>query len=119
MNGADSAAGWGIQFSAVGSEAELMIPPAVHEDADAFEILRVWAASGEQHVTIHSGLKGGPEGFGIMLADLARHGALLYSQRDVAEPIEALERIRRALEVELAQALPWPTGQVPDTGDDT
>ena len=95
-----------------------MIPPAVHEDADAFEIVRVWAASGEQHVTIHSGLEGGSEGFGIMLAHLARHGALLYSRREAVEPMEMLARIRQALEGELAQALPWPTGGVLDDEDD-
>src|SRR5688500_10257558 len=91
---------------------ELMVPPAVHEDPDAFEILRVWAASGEQHVTIHSDLNGGAEGFGTLLAELLRHGALLYSERETAEPLEVETRIRAAFEAELAQALPWPTGGV-------
>ncbi len=97
--------------------SELLIPPAVHDDPDAFEILRVWAACGEQHVSIHSGLKGGAEGFGIMLADLARHGALLYSERDAQEPFAVLARIQRGFEVELEQPLPWPTGGVRD-GDE-
>ena len=101
----------------MGTNAELMIPPAVHEDPKAFEILRVWAASGEQHFSIHTGLRGGPEGFGIMLADLLRHGALLYSERESAEPLKILGRIRAAFEAEMSQPLPWPTGGVLD-GDD-
>jgi hypothetical protein len=32
---------------------ELTIPPAALEDSNAFEILGVWAAYNEQHVSIH------------------------------------------------------------------
>jgi Domain of unknown function (DUF5076) len=30
----------------------LMVPPAAEEDPKAFEILRVWAARGQQHVSV-------------------------------------------------------------------
>ena len=69
---------------------ELIIPPAVKQDPKAFELLRVWAANGEQHVTIHSELKGEAYDFGYMLADLARHGAKLYSERFNISVKEAL-----------------------------
>ena len=63
-------------------EGELAIPPAAAADPESFELLRVWAAAGACHTTIRSDLRGGAEAFGIMLCDLARHGALLYSERE-------------------------------------
>ena len=92
--------------------AELEKPPAVATDPDAFEILRVWAAGGEQHVTIHSGLEGGPEDFGYMLAQLARHGALLYSQRGHISVDSALMRIREGFDDEWQEPSSWPTGKI-------
>ena len=61
---------------------ELPIPPEALEDPDAFEILRLWAGGGHLHVTINSGLQGGAEDFGELLADLYEHAARLYAQRD-------------------------------------
>lgn len=72
---------------------ELMIPPAAKQDPAAFEILRVWAANGDQHVTIHSELNGQPYDFGYMLADLALHGAKLYSERFTIPLGRALDQI--------------------------
>ena len=93
---------------------ELAIPPAAYDDADSFEILRVWASGGRQHVTIQSGLRGGPEGFGFMLAQLARHGANLISQRDGVPRREALRRIKSSLDEEWHDATTLPTGQIPE-----
>ena len=61
--------------------SELIIPPAAQEDPESFELLRVWAAHEEQHVTINTDLNGDEEDFGQMLADLAFHGANLYSEK--------------------------------------
>ena len=61
--------------------SELAIPPLAQKDPEAFEILRVWASVGEQHVSIHSGLEGDAYDFGYMLADLAFHGANLYAEK--------------------------------------
>jgi hypothetical protein len=73
--------------------AELIIPPAAQKDPDAFEILRVWAAKGEQHITIHSELQGKAYDFGYMLADLAFHGANLYAERFNISLKECLKEI--------------------------
>ena len=73
--------------------SELIIPPEAQKDPKAFEILRVWAANGEQHVTIHSELKGEAYDFGYMLAGLALHGARLYSERFAIPVNEALNHI--------------------------
>lgn len=81
--------------------AELIIPPAAKEDPNAFEILRVWAANDEQHVTIHSELQGKAYDFGYMLADLALHGARLYSERFTISLKDALNDIVRGFNDEI------------------
>jgi len=73
--------------------SELDIPPEAQKDPKAFELLRVWAANGEQHVTIHSEPKGKAYDFGYMLADLGFHGANLYSERFNVSVKEALNDI--------------------------
>ena len=70
---------------------ELTIPPAVHDDPNGFELLRVWAAHNSQHVSIHSGLNGGAGEFGILLADLLQHAARLYSERQKL-PVDVCKR---------------------------
>ena len=85
---------------------QLMLPPSVISDPNAFEILRVWAAHGRQHVVIHSGLKAGPEGFGYMLAQLAMHGARIFHQRERMLLEQALERIKAGFDEEWSN----PTG---------
>jgi len=93
-------------------DRELLRPPAADQDPDSFEILRLWAADGEQHVTIHPRLAGGAEDFGVMLAQLARHGARLYSQRDGHSFEEALTLIREGLREEFASPTGKETGEV-------
>jgi hypothetical protein len=80
---------------------ELPIPGEVLSDPESFEIIRVWAAHGEQFVTIESGFTGGPTNFGYMVADLIQHGARLYSQRENIPVREALERIVVGMRKEL------------------
>lgn len=92
---------------------ELLRPPATDEDPDSFEILRVWAADGEQHVTIAPALAGGAEDFGVMLAQLARHGARLYSQRDGHSFENAVALIRSGLDHEFENPTGAETGDIP------
>jgi hypothetical protein len=90
---------------------ELIIPPEATTDPDAFELVRVWAANGGCHTSIRSSLNGGAAAFGIMLCDLARHGALLYSEREGVAPLELARTIKQAFEAEW-QALEWPVGEI-------
>ena len=64
------------------AEEQLEIPPEVLTDPEAFEILRLWAAHEQLHVTINSDLGGGAENFGELLADLFEHASRMFSQRD-------------------------------------
>lgn len=61
---------------------ELKIPPDVHSDPEAFELMRLWAASGQLHVALCSDVDGSAEDFGELLADLFEHASRMYSQRD-------------------------------------
>jgi hypothetical protein len=93
-------------------EYSLPVPDPAQSDPEAFELLRVWAAHGEQCVAIHSGLAGGPEGFGFMLAQLSPHAALLYAQRESMPPQEALKLIRQGFDDEWEEGT-WPSGKFP------
>lgn len=63
---------------------ELAIPPDVLSDQDAFELMRLWAAHEQLHVTINGDVSGGPEDFGELLADLFEHASRMFAQRDKA-----------------------------------
>ncbi|MGY1459844.1 DUF5076 domain-containing protein [Luteimonas sp. A534] len=64
------------------SADELGIPPDALTDPEAFELMRLWAANGQLHVTISSEVAGGAEDFGELLADLFEHASRMYAQRD-------------------------------------
>jgi hypothetical protein len=59
----------GKQMDMDDDSPELSIPPEALEDPEAFEIMRLWAGGGHLHVAINSGLDGGAEDFGELLAD--------------------------------------------------
>jgi len=61
---------------------ELAIPPDALTDPDAFELMRLWAAHEQLHVTINSDVSGGAEDFGELLADLFEHASRMFAQRD-------------------------------------
>ncbi len=51
----------------------LAVPPAAKRDPKSFEILRVWVADQDQHVSLSATAWEDPFAWGIVLADLARH----------------------------------------------
>ncbi|MFL5244152.1 MAG: DUF5076 domain-containing protein [Gemmataceae bacterium] len=82
------------------SAHELPIPPEASKDANARELVRVWAASGRQHLSLAADLWHDPAAWGIMLVDLARHAARAYQQSSGLDPEKALERIRQGMVAE-------------------
>lgn len=78
----------------------LEIPPAVEGDPKATEIARIWAAHGQQHVHLRSGLWADAGNWGIMLVDLARHVANAYEQDGRGDYFEVLARIREIFDAE-------------------
>ena len=57
---------------------QLRIPDAARTDAKSFEILRVWVARQDQHISMRTGVWEDPASWGVVLADLARHIANGY-----------------------------------------
>lgn len=56
----------------------LLVPDSVKNDDNAVELIRVWAASGQQHISIATDVWENPAAWGIMLVDLARHISKSY-----------------------------------------
>ena len=78
----------------------LDIPPAVASDPKATEIARIWAAHGQQHVHLRSGLWEDAGNWGILLVDLARHVANAYEQDGRGDYFAVLSRIHEIFEAE-------------------
>lgn len=93
-------------------DRELMVPPAAEDDPKAFEILRVWAARGQQHVTIFWDLWDDPATWGIMLADLAGHVANAFHQEKGSDRAEILNQIQSMFNEELDLPTDSPQGKV-------
>ena len=91
---------------------ELQIPPAATEDDESFEIIRVWAAIEEQHVTIHSGVNGDAKDFGFLLAELALHASKLYAQRLNLPETEMLKDVLDGFNAEIIKESGNPTGSI-------
>ena len=92
---------------------ELIIPPAALNDPQSFELLRVWAAEKEQHVSIRSDLNGDASDFGYLLAQLAIHGSKLYSERFHQNEHEMLTEILKGFWKEIESNTGNPTGSIP------
>lgn len=79
----------------------LEIPQAAGADPNAFELLRVWVANKQQHVSLRTGVWEDPAAWGIMLADLARHIAETYHQEEGRVVDATLQRILAGIRAEL------------------
>lgn len=80
---------------------DLAIPVAAERDQRSFELLRIWIAEKNQHVSLRSGVWDDPAAWGIMLADLARHITNSYALNQGRDPEQVLQRIRAGFDVEL------------------
>lgn len=80
---------------------ELPVPPSVSTDTRARELARIWAAHGEQHVSLDVSLWRDPAAWGLLLVDLAHHVANAYADTQGLDRSAALARIREAFEVEM------------------
>jgi hypothetical protein len=89
---------------------ELQIPHAAQLDPSSRELVRVWAANGQQHVSLDVGLWSDGAAWGLLLVDLAKHVARGYAQATGAETDDVLARIRDAMEAEWSHLTDTPTG---------
>ena len=91
---------------------ELVIPPAAFQDSTSLEVLRVWIARNEQHITLLAGIWDDPGAWGILLADLARHIVNAYMLEEEIDPEEFLTRIRALFDAELNSPTDAPRGKI-------
>jgi len=89
-------------------DAELPIPPEALTDPERFELLRLWAAHQQLHVTISSDMEGGAEDFGELLADLFEHASRMYAQRDS----RSLEEVRQCILEDFRRRLEQPNSSL-------
>lgn len=71
-------------------------PPAASRDKASFELLRVWIAEQEQHISLRSGTWEDPFAWGIVLADLARH--IVNAESLANKGLDKNEFLKRMLE---------------------
>lgn len=88
----------------------LPIPISARNDPRATEILRVWAASGGQHVAINTGLWDDPAIWGLMLVDLARHVAKAHEQLGHMDSADFLHRLKQGFDAEWDAPTDLPKG---------
>jgi hypothetical protein len=90
------------------------IPEQAKADPAAFEILRVWIAQGDQHVSLRTGVWDDPAAWGILLADITRHIAGAHADSMQWDPAAPVERIKAGFNAELASPTDEPTGRFED-----
>lgn len=56
----------------------LPVPELAQIESNSIELVRVWAAAGQQHVSIATDVWENPAAWGVMLVDLAKHIAKSY-----------------------------------------
>ncbi|MCY2964636.1 MAG: DUF5076 domain-containing protein [Planctomycetota bacterium] len=93
---------------------QLPVPHSATSDPKAIELLRVWAAHGEQHVSLVPGIWKDPASWGIMLVDLAKHVARAYEESSGLEYELAIQRIRQGIDAEWQDATDTPIGKLVD-----
>ena len=81
---------------------ELQIPHVAEQDPNSFELLRVWVANKDQHVSLRTGVWKDPAAWGIMLCDLMQHISNAYQQEQGLDRVEAFRRILEGLNAELS-----------------
>jgi hypothetical protein len=92
---------------------ELIVPEVAEEDPNSYELLRVWAAKGTQHVSMNWNVwEDEPETWGTVLAHLAGHLANAFEEAKNLDRTKTLRAIRAAFNAELDAPTQMPTGKV-------
>lgn len=91
---------------------QLQVPPEARNDRKSFELLRVWIANQQQHISLRAGVWDDPAAWGMMLADLAGHIANALHQTTGIDREEALEAIRHGIDAEFATPTDEIEGEV-------
>jgi hypothetical protein len=99
------------QYAMSQSDA-LRIPDAAKKDAKSMELLRVWVADHDQHVSLRVGVWEDPFAWGVVLADLANHIANAFQQHSKLDRAAVLARIEEGFDAEMAGPTEDSIGEV-------
>jgi hypothetical protein len=92
---------------------ELPIPPPLVDNPSSGELIRIWQASDQQHITLdHRAFQGDPTTWGLVLVDLARHVADAYERTGIMDAASALRRIREYYDLEWTDPTDTPRGSI-------
>lgn len=78
---------------------QLAVPGDAFRDRQAAEIVRAWVVNGGLQVSMQRAFDG-PEPWGMLLVDIARHAARIYEREGVCSEAEALDRIKTLFDAE-------------------
>jgi hypothetical protein len=78
---------------------QLAVPGDAWTDANSAEIFRAWVVNGGLQVSMQRAFEG-PEPWGMLMVDIARHAARIYAREGVCSETEALGRIRSLFDAE-------------------
>jgi hypothetical protein len=81
---------------------QLPLPAQIDHEPEAIEVLRLWQAGAQHHVSLNTKLEGSAENFGAALAQLAIHSSAVHAKHHKITPEEALRRIILGFKNELA-----------------
>lgn len=87
-------------------------PPMVDTAEWAVELVRMWAADGQQHVTIRWDYFKEASTWGIALVDFARHVARAYAEGAGRDPAVVMHEIRDAFDAEWEDPTDLGTGSL-------
>jgi hypothetical protein len=88
---------------------ELPIPQAAIDSQQSMEVLRVWIADGDQHISLSGNLWPDPAAWGLLLVDLTKHVASSYANQG-RNYDDALRRVRAGFDAEWSNPTDEPTG---------
>jgi hypothetical protein len=91
---------------------QLQIPDAAKQDPNSVELLRVWVANRDQHVSLKTGIWKDPFAWGIMLSDLMQHIANAYHEQEGLSRDKTLQRIKAGFDAEVSSATDRPSGRL-------
>lgn len=93
---------------------ELKLPVEVTREPNSLEIARIWKTSGGQTVLLSPKDEWGPEEWGLMLTDLARHVANSKNLNSGIDKEAFLAKVKVALDKEWSSPTDTPTGRFGD-----
>ena len=87
---------------------ELEIPEAALRDPTSVEVLRLWIANRDQHLSLRCDAEEDPAAWGIMVSDLMHHVANAYHQNEGRDWLSVFQRIKAGLESQMASLMAPP-----------